>query len=47
MCPTGKDFKHFYAAKPLRISAPWQGLVNHARQGLVNHAMKSCPVTGD
>jgi hypothetical protein len=33
MCLIGADFKHFYGAKPLRISA--------LRQGLVNHALKS------
>jgi hypothetical protein len=43
MCPIGKDFKRFREAKPLRISARQQGLVNHAGQGLVNHAIKSCP----
>jgi hypothetical protein len=37
MCLIGADFKHFYDAKPLRISA--------LRQGLVNHALKS--VSGD
>jgi len=37
MCPIGADFKHFYGAKPLRISVLRQGLVNHASQGLVNH----------
>jgi hypothetical protein len=41
MCPIGADFKHFYGAKPLRISAVRQGLVNHASQGLVNHESKS------
>jgi hypothetical protein len=30
MCLIGADFKHFYGAEPLRISALWQGLVNHA-----------------
>src|SRR5438046_2863922 len=41
MCPIGADFKHFRAAKPVRISRGRQGLVNHASQGLVNHAGKS------
>jgi hypothetical protein len=30
MCSIGADFKHFYGARPLRISAIQQGLVNHA-----------------
>jgi hypothetical protein len=43
MCPISADFKHFRRAKHVRISAVWQGLVNHVHQGLVNHAGKSAP----
>jgi hypothetical protein len=43
MCPIGADFKHFRLPKRVRISAVWQGLVNHVHQGLVNHAGKSAP----